>query len=318
MTLRKIPLFFFVVLCLDALTRTCAQELRRPGERSMVFCWLFDCPGRNNNNNNNNNSTSSSTTESNNDRGWISETVNNIWCGVFRTCEDKSNSSSPVGEIVQDAANASDGSTPIRDAFNASRGSDTPLRDFFGKLLGQEESTTPVRDFMEEAYNRTDAPLLDFIAELYETVQNVSAQGFVSQIVNGTAPVGTFVSEWLTEDVFGNLNCSEPAGPTCAYNLEGDEGVWVCRSIKNPFKLDSDPVNRTLCSPPNFSFVNNDQCGSCDGTYPTPCTCLCDFQGTGDGVLVTLDGGTSRECVNADWATGALVSFDSLRCVTAC
>lgn len=326
MFLRK-PFFFLLTVCLNALT--VAQDLRGSQRRSLVLCWLFDCPNRDDNNEKNNNNSdsdnnrnstnnSNSTSVSPKDESDNDDTgfLNKVWCGIFRNCEDKTNK--PVSEIATDVVNSTDGSNPIQEALNASQGSDTPLQDFFSQLLGQDESDEPVRDFLEEAFNRSDTVLLDFVAELFETVQNVSAEGFVSQVFNGTQPVGSYVTDWLTEDVFGDLNCTDE-GPTCAYSIEGDEGVWVCRSIQNPFKLDSPPVNQTLCSPPNFTFVDNDRCGSCDGNYPTPCTCSCDFvEGNGDGVLVTLDGGVTQQCVNKNWATGALVTFDALSCFTAC
>ena len=323
-------LFVLIALCLTAST---AQDLRGSPpqqQRGLFLCWLLGCPGRDKDDSNSNNNQENNTEEENNpnkpseattERGWMTETVSDVWCTLFRTCKDKPNNTDttgPVSEITNDITNTSDGSKPIQEAWNASKDSDTPLKDFFGKLLNQEDSSEPVRDFVEEAYNRTDAPLLDFVAELFETVQNnVSAEGFVNQVFNGTKPVQSYVSEWMTEEVFGNLNCTS-AGPTCAYNLEGEKGVWVCRSLRNPFMLNSEPVNQTLCSPANFSFVDNDTCGSCDGTYPTPCTCSCDLEATNDGVLVTLDGSSTEQCVNKAWATSSLVSFDSFQCVTEC
>lgn len=330
MALRTHSFFLLTVLCLNTLTWASAQDLRgsQPRGRSLFLCWLLGCPGRDkedSSNNSNNKDSNNSTDKDNNskppeattERGWMTETVSEVWCGVFRTCKDKPNNTDPVSEIAGDITNTTDGSKPVAEAWNASKDSDTPLKDFFAKLLDQDGSSEPVRDFVEEAYNRTDAPLLDFVAELFDTVQNVSAEGFVSQVFNGTKPVQSYVSEWMTEEVFGNLNCSS-AGPKCAYNIEGDEGVWVCRSLSNPFKLNSEPVNQTICSPANFTFINNDKCGSCDGTYPTPCTCSCDFQATKDGVLVALDGSPSRQCVDKGWATSSLVSFESFKCVTEC
>ncbi|GAX10947.1 hypothetical protein FisN_2Lh477 [Fistulifera solaris] len=337
MAFRTLSFFLLVVaLFTSSLTWTSAQELRggnRFQGRGLVLCWLFNCPDRDTENNNSNNDSNSENNINNEEeddkdnnskpepiveRGWMTDTVSDIWCGLFRVCDDnKDDKPDPVSEIAGDIANTTDDSKPIAEAWNASKDSDTPLRDFFGELLNQEDSSEPVRDFVEEAYNRTDAPLLDFVAELFDTVQNVTAESFVNQVFNGTKPVQNYVSQWMTEDVFGNLNCTS-AGPRCAYNLEGDEGVWVCRSVRNPFKLNSEPVNETLCSAPDYSFVDNDKCGSCDGIYPTPCTCSCDFQATNDGVFVTLDGSSKRQCVNKAWATSSLVSFDSFKCVTEC
>jgi hypothetical protein len=284
---------------------TGAQELRgvpdKQGERSLALGWLF---GSNDDNANDNG------------RGFFG----NLWCSIFNTCGDE-DTPNPIGDLVNDILNTTDGSAPIRDALNATKGSETPLGDFLGELLDQPDSDQPVRDFIDEAFNRSDAPFLNFIADLFDTLSGTPIRNFVDDLVNGTqSPLQDAIEDWLQDEVFEDLNCVAPDNaPPCAYNVDGDEGVWICRTLYNPLKLGIS-ANTTHCAVPKFTLQNNDQCGSCDGTYPTPCTCTCDVDtaGAGDGVYITIEGEQEKQCVNAKWANNALNRYNTVACVTEC
>jgi hypothetical protein len=242
-----------------------------------------------------------------------------LFCAIFR-CEDNPDDN-PVSEIIDDILNETDGSDPIGEAVNASKGSDTPLRDFFAELLGQPGSETPWQDWIKEAYNRSDAPLVSFLRDLFDTLSGEKAQDFVETIFNGsTSPLQEAIGDWIGDQIFENLNCTQPAeAPVCAYSIDGNEGIWACRTFYNPFT--GEKYNTTVCSPANYTLKGNDVCGSCDGTYPSQCPCTCDVNTTGanDGVLITLESEPgSRQCVNAKWAVTALNMYPDVECITTC
>jgi hypothetical protein len=249
--------------------------------------------------------------------GDIGDFFGNLLCGIFNTCDDED--SNPVEDLINDILNTTDGNTPISDALNATEGSETPLRDFLGELLDQPDSDQPVRDFIDEALNRSDAPFLDFVADLFDSLSGTPITNFVEDLINGTtSPLQDAIEGWLQDEVFEELNCAASTNaPPCAYNVDGDEGVWICRTLYNPIKLGT-AANMTHCAVPKFTLQDNDQCGSCDGTYPTPCTCPCDVDTAGDGVYITREGEQDKQCVNAKWANNALNRYNTVACVTEC
>lgn len=305
-----------------------AQELRAGAaaldtpsqERTLWLGWLFGNNDNNDNDNDENDGNKNKNDSGNNGRGFFQ----NIWC-LFASCEDNDDNddSNPVTDLVKDILNTSDGSTPIRDAFNKSRDSETPLKDFLGELLDQPDSDTPVSDFIDRALNRSDAPFLDFIAALFNTTENTPISLFVRNLINGTeSPLEDAITDWLGSEVFEEKDCRSTLPddvPECAYNINGDAGVWICRTLYNP--LDGSKQESTACAVPKFTLKNNDVCGSCNGMYPQQCPCACsvndDDDDTMDGVYVTLQGATEKSCVNAKWALGARVTFESVRCVAA-
>lgn len=246
--------------------------------------------------------------------------VTDTFCGLFGCTKNEDGNTNPFEKIVDDLTNFTDGKNPIGDAWDGAKDSETPLRDFLGELLGQPNSKRPVRDFMEEAFNRTDTPILDFLAQLFQTEKDVPPiERFVSDLINGSlSPLQDAIVGWVGDEIFADLNCTAPANtPACAYNLDGDEGVWVCRTLFNPFKRsggDEDAQKTTHCARPGFTLKDNDVCGSCDGAYPEPCTCKCTADGITDGVLVKLNQIEGAQCVNAKWATSALNMFKVLEC----
>ena len=285
-----------LLLSFLAATASAQQQVHH---RSLFLDWLFG-------NRNDDDDT--------NDRGVFGDFL----CSLFNSCEDDggSSSSNPVGDLIDDILNTSDGSTPVRDAIDATRNSETPLKDFLRELLDQPNSDTPVRDFIGEALNRTDAPFLDFIAELFNTTDGgTPIVDFVTDLLNGTeSPLESALSNWFGSEIFEEKNCTNVGAPACAYNIDGELGVWICRTWYNPFNGKEESV--TDCAVPQFTLKDNDVCGSCDNTYPAPCPCSCDADGK-PGVYVTLSGQTGRQCVNEDWATGARNRFEQVTCVAA-
>jgi hypothetical protein len=239
--------------------------------------------------------------------------IADVFCTVFSTCDDEKD---PLTDLITDIFNTTDGSTPISDAIDATQGSETPLRDFLGELLDQPDSDQPVLDYLDEALNRSDAPFLDFVADLFDSLSGTPITNFVEDLINGTtSPLQDAIEGWLQDEVFEELNCvAATNAPDCAYNVDGDLGVWVCRTLFSPF--DGNTANMTHCAVPQYTLQNNDKCGSCDGTYPTPCTCACTVDTDGDGVYITREG--DQACVNAKWANNALNRFDTVACVTVC
>jgi hypothetical protein len=272
------------------------QELRDlpepQRERSLMFGWLFG-------------TSHDDDADADNDRGFFST----VWCRIFSNCADDVTPENALNDLVEDILNTTDGSAPISDAINATEGSETPLRDFLSQLLHQPDSDTPVRDFIDEAFNRSDTPFLEFLSALFDTLTGTPVQNFVDDLMNGTtSPLQDALEDWFGDEIFADLNCSAAENaPPCAYNVDGDEGVWVCRTLFSPF--DGNTTNMTHCAVPKYTFQNNDQCGSCDGTYPTLCTCTCTVDTAGDGVYITIDGGVEVQCVNAKWANNALNRF---------
>lgn len=317
--------FFYFVIAVMAIIATShpslAQEELRDAvdddttatitmERSLLFNWLF---GRKRDDD--------EQTESNtNDRGFFGKLV----CGIFG-CDNEESGARPVSDFINNlfnSTNANGTGSAIQEAFNASKNSETPLRDFIAELLNQPNSRTPVRDFVKEAFNRTDTPLLDFIAEVFNSSGSNSVATFVESVFNGTtSPIREALDEWIKEEAFGELNCTKPEGaPTCGYNIDGEEGIWICRTLYNPFRRNEE-TKVTHCAVPRFTLKFNDECGSCDGTYPTPCPCACDTNGNGfdDGVYILVEGEpSSKQCVNSRWAVTAVLRFDKVICATDC
>ena len=246
---------------------------------------------------------------------------NSIFGGGGGDDDDENNNEDPFSSILEDLNNLTDTIfSPIQDAFDAAEDSEEPLLDFLRELLDQPASQEPVRDFIKEAFNRTDTPVLDFLAELFNATTTSAVDDFVRDILDGnTNPLQNFINNIAGEAVFEPKDCSvENAGaPVCAYNWAGDEGVWVCRTLYNT--LTGKPMKETICAPPEFTLKDNDVCGSCDGTYPEPCNCDCDLNNgmdqSGAGTYVEL--GPTTQCVDSKWATGNVGRFE-LECQEQC
>lgn len=82
--------------------------------------------------------------------------------------------------------------------------------------------------------------------------------------------------EWVTIE-----DCAA-AGPMCAFDREGTEGTWVCRTAYDFFTGASTDVS--LCIGPDQA-LSTDTCGCC-GDCPAECPCACTTRDGAKGVLV--------------------------------
>jgi hypothetical protein len=150
----------------------------------------------------------------------------------------------------------------------------------------------------------------------------------------GELPIGAMSAmwslfvNWTSSIQYGDLQCpssdtANDSEPVCAATLEGDVGVWVCRSLINPFNGASQPI--TLCADGNQTIGEVDTCGCCDGSCPTVCGCLCTtFMGE-DGVRVLINATMmglqepAEVCIDSKLAVSIVGGFDNtFACVMNC
>jgi hypothetical protein len=113
--------------------------------------------------------------------------------------------------------------------------------------------------------------------------------------------------------IFGDLFDAEACGDAteeedgCVTSF-GQQGVWVCRTLHNPFTGTSSSHN--VCANPNFVFADSDECGCCGGTCPSPCECSCDLNEEDDQAGVLVKGIFFTWCKDPKWALPDFMSCD--------
>jgi hypothetical protein len=150
----------------------------------------------------------------------------------------------------------------------------------------------------------------------------------------GSVPVGAMnamfalFANWSTSVDYGDLECpasgtSNNGGPTCASNLNGEVGAWVCRSLFNPFNGERQSI--TLCADANMTIGAVDVCGCCGEACPQVCECPCTSPDGEEGVRVWLNATMMGEsepwevCMDSAFAVSIIGSVnDTLSCVTNC
>lgn len=128
---------------------------------------------------------------------------------------------------------------------------------------------------------------------------------------HGTDPLIFDEPAWITME-----NCN--TGPTCAYNWQGDEGIWVCRTLFDPFSGESKETTACIDS---TKAVEKDECGCCGGECPSACECTCAMMDGAEGVLVqptaTVDAEHFRHCLPGVNAL-ATIARGTDECATNC
>jgi hypothetical protein len=121
------------------------------------------------------------------------------------------------------------------------------------------------------------------------------------------------------EPDFSTSSCSISSDPVCAYNREGDEGAWVCRTYYDPWTFNHEEA-LTLCIDPDEGY-DTDECGCCESSCPTLADCVCDcitFDGTTGYLVAKTEGdGTHERCVNPENAL-PMIANEHYSCVQTC
>jgi hypothetical protein len=140
--------------------------------------------------------------------------------------------------------------------------------------------------------------------------------------------LGAFIAGWTSSIEYGGLSCPLSGSntsdePACAATPNGDLGVWVCRSLTNPFTGESQSLS--VCADSNHTIVAVDKCGCCGGSCPQVCECTCTTPFGDEGVRVAMIGTMMGEvaaievCMDSKFAVGLIgASGDVARCVTNC
>jgi hypothetical protein len=164
--------------------------------------------------------------------------------------------------------------------------------------------------------NETIAELLQVIMSLVQSGGDGGGNG----ITNPENSLQTLLSEWLGALEMTNLRCGtqdQSTLPVCAWNLQGEAGVWVCRSIYNPETGVRESVN--TCAHPELAFATLDQCGACPAETNAPeiveCTCPCTTTNGETGVGMNVMGFMER-CYAAGIVNTAVNNMPFVECTT--
>jgi hypothetical protein len=139
------------------------------------------------------------------------------------------------------------------------------------------------------------------------------------------------ISTWKDNLEVSSQDCSSQQVdlPLCSWNLRGEPGVWVCRSLFNP--LTGERESRNACVHPAFSYSTIDACGACaadatdadtpaaDGeTTPSSstiatCTCACTSARGQAGIGISVLGAIEL-CYPESMSNTAINTFDFVSC----
>lgn len=129
------------------------------------------------------------------------------------------------------------------------------------------------------------------------------------------------ISTWKDNLEASKQDCSSQQVdlPSCSWNLRGEPGTWVCRSLYNP--VTGERESRNACVHPEFSFSAIDTCGACvsDESSATPstiaiCTCACTSTRGESGVGISVFGGVIELCYPEAMSNTAVNTFDFVSC----
>jgi hypothetical protein len=134
----------------------------------------------------------------------------------------------------------------------------------------------------------------------------------------GHGPPGCEMLDLFGEPTFNSSDCQNTAAePICSYNRDGDLGVWVCRKVYSPWTGVAKEFSD--CIDPEMG-LSGDDCGCCDESCPTLCTCACyASDGTaGFRVMPAEDDAVGLElCVPPKHALD-MIAHNNSTCVTSC
>jgi hypothetical protein len=136
------------------------------------------------------------------------------------------------------------------------------------------------------------------------------------------------ISAWKDNLEASSQDCSSQQVdlPSCSWNLRGEPGVWVCRSLFNP--LTGVRESRNACVHPAFSYSTIDTCGACaadavdetpatDGETPAStivtCTCACTSARGQTGIGISILGAIEL-CYPESMSNTAINTFDFVSC----
>jgi hypothetical protein len=193
------------------------------------------------------------------------------------------------------------------------------LQQFLDSLLAETEFPQDLLNDGEGGGNGGD--MNEMIAELLQVIMSMVQGGGVGDgIMNPENGLQTMLSEWLGALQMEDLGCGtqdQSALPDCAWNLQGEAGVWVCRSIYNPGTGVRESIN--ACAHPQLSFATLDQCGACPVEANAPeiveCTCPCTTNNGETGVGLNVMGFMER-CYAAGIVNTAVNSMPFVDCTT--
>jgi hypothetical protein len=188
-----------------------------------------------------------------------------------------------------------------------------------GDLLGDGDGLGVIGQILEAigSGEGEGGGLSDVIQILMEVMNQLSGQFGAGSIMQD------MILGWLNEIEFEPKDCpsTEPPLPACAYNPAGDEGIWVCRTLANPFTQQNHSL--TMCVYENHTLAA-DECGYCNEFTPSICTCPCD-DGAGVSVTVTPElpmlpdaNVTFDVCMDPKIAVSAVSNMPWLSCSTSC
>jgi hypothetical protein len=153
-------------------------------------------------------------------------------------------------------------------------------------------------------------------------VQNVLS--LLEGLAGPKASLDLAISTWKDNLEASSQDCSsqQVALPACSWDLRGEPGIWVCRSLYNP--VTGVRESRNACVHPEFSYSSIDTCGACaadessatDGASPpaiATCTCSCTSSRGDAGIGISVLG-VVELCYPEVLSNTAVNTFDFVSC----
>jgi hypothetical protein len=323
------------------------NEPPRQGQRRNLFCLgLFrDCDEdgnrdeivENGGDDNSNNDEDSNSTDVGSGAG-TEDLGRDDWCfGIFRDCDGTS-----ANTNCDEADNGIFGGRPLfgdcgvitEFLFGSENGilngTDTDgdgLNDefYFGSNSSDKGpfgfGILPEGGFLYKIFNRDDdTTILEAIVDVFDDGTDAFSFGFIE--------------DWSESAVRTNQTCvNEDDAPAC-FDATGTDGFWVCRTLTDPYT--AEPTSKSVCIGAGSFLEGNDACGCCPSTpngtgtptCPEQCPCVCDREGTGDGVWINTDlnvldfeNATDlniKNCVDPRWAISGVNGFSRITCLEDC
>ena len=179
----------------------------------------------------------------------------------------------------------------------------------------------PEGGFLHKIFNRDDdKTILEALVEVFDDGTDAFSFGFIE--------------DWSESAVTTNQTCTnEDDAPAC-FDATGNDGFWVCRTLTDPYT--AQPSSKSVCIGTGSFLDGNDACGCCPlttnstsaPTCPKQCPCVCDLEGTGDGVWINTDlnvlnieNATDlniKKCVDPRWAISGINGFGRIVCLEEC
>jgi hypothetical protein len=209
---------------------------------------------------------------------------------------------------------------PFLGGYGYNEGNESSNNNYNGVYYSGYSNSSPYGSYGDDVYSFVEETVdafdegLDRIA-LDEFLEDLGLPNFFEQsIVNVSCSNTTAVSSSTNNATATNTTATPP--PPCAYNQEGDVGVWACRGLYNP--INGTKMEWNACVNPNGGKgLVTDTCGCCNSTCPIPCPCECTLDDGSAGVLVNTPGSAGFISV-LNWFLPDELDFDTDEMITKC